>query len=106
MPNQPPVQVALTPEALQQISAQVSDAVRVGIRGAMTEETAAMFWSAGVSVFQKQATTHAGRFVLGGIWGLFRRAGMFMVLGGVVYAIGGWAALAALGKSLFTTGGQ
>jgi len=53
---------------------------------------------------QRQATDHAGRFVLGGSWGLVRNAGMFLTLGGIVYAIGGWSALAGLAKTLFSQG--
>ena len=100
-PQAEATQVSLTESALQEISERVSTAVREGIKGAMTEETAAAFWAAGLAVLQKQATQHAGRFVLGGLWGLARKASLFFMLGGIVYALGGWAALAALAKTIF-----
>lgn len=99
-------EVRLTDETIAYLELRVAAAVQAGIKGALTEENAAAFWAAGISVFQKQATQHAGRFVLGGLWGLARKCSLFMLLGGVVYAIGGWAALAALFKSLFTSGGH
>lgn len=99
-----PSEVRLTEETGAWLEAKMASAVREGIKGAMTEETAAAFWAAGVSVLQKQATQHAGRFVLGGLWGLLRKASLFLTLGGIVYAIGGWAALATLFKALFSSG--
>ena len=100
-PQAEAAQVSLTESALQEISERVSTAVREGIKGAMTEENAAAFWAAGLAVLQKQATQHAGRFVLGGLWGMARKASLFFMLGGIVYALGGWAALAALAKTIF-----
>lgn len=99
-----PAEVRLTDETGAWLEAKMAAAVREGIKGAMTEETAAAFWAAGLTVLQRQATQHAGRFVLGGLLGLLRKASLFMALGGIVYAIGGWAALATLFKALFTSG--
>lgn len=100
-----PAEVRLTDETGVWLEEKMAAAVREGIKGAMTEETAAAFWAAGLTVLQRQATQHAGRFVLGGLWGLLRRASLFVTLGGIVYAIGGWAALATLFKTLFSSGG-
>lgn len=99
-----PSEVRLTDETGAWLEAKMAAAVREGIKGAMTEETAVAFWAAGLTVLQKQATQHAGRFVLGGLWGMARKASLFLALGGIVYAIGGWAALATLFKTLFTSG--
>ena len=96
-----PAEVRLTQQTMDYMQLQVQQAVSEGIKGAMTEETAARFWAAGLTVLQKQATQHAGRFVLGGLWGLARKASLFFMLGGIVYALGGWAALAALAKTIF-----
>jgi hypothetical protein len=38
---------------------------------------------------------------VGGLWGLATGLGKFLVLGGIVYAIGGWSALATLFKMIF-----
>lgn len=96
-----PAEVRLTDETIEYLETRIAAAVGQGIKGAMTEETAAAFWLAGLTVLQKQASQHAGRFVLGGLWGLVRKASLFFMLGGVVYALGGWGALAALFKALF-----
>ncbi|WP_343735274.1 hypothetical protein [Acidovorax sp.] len=99
-----PSEVRLTDATIDYLEEKMKAAVAEGIKSAMTEDTAKAFWGAGLTVLQKQATQHAGRFVLGGLWGLLRKASLFMALGGIVYAIGGWAALATLFKALFTSG--
>lgn len=99
-----PVEVRLTKETLDYLDKRIEVAVQSGIRSAMTEDTAKLFWSAGLSVLQDQASTHAGRFVLGGLWGLVRKVSMFLMLGGIVYAIGGWAALLKLWHVIFASG--
>lgn len=97
--------VHLTDATISRLEQLMVASVRTAIRESLTEETAEAFWNAGLKVLQKQATNHAGRFVIGGLWGLMRRASMFLVLGGVVYAIGGWSALAGLAKTIFSQGG-
>lgn len=94
-------EVRLTDETIAYLEQRIAAAVGSGIKSAMTEETATAFWAAGLNALQKQATQHAGRFVLGGLWGLARKASLFVMLGGIVYALGGWAALAALAKTIF-----
>lgn len=98
-----PVEVRLTPETLDYLDERVQHAVQSGIKEFLTEDTAKLFWSAGFSMLQEQASVHAGRFVIGGLWGFIRKISMFVVLGGVVYAIGGWAALLKLWNVLFTS---
>jgi len=95
------VEVRLTEETIEYLDERIAEAVRKGIVEAVNEETAQAFWSAGIKVLQSQATNHAGRFVIGGLWGIARRISTFMVLGGIVYAIGGWAGLAKLWHALF-----
>ena len=99
-------EVRLTDETIQYLEDRIASAVGTGIKSAMTEDTAAAFWAAGLTVLQRQATDHAGRFVLGGLWGLARKASLFLMLGGIVYALGGWSALAALAKAIFSSGGN
>lgn len=101
-----PQEVRLTDETINYLNERIAEAVARGIKGAITEDTAKAFWSAGFTVLQDQAAEHAGRFVIGGLWGLARKVSMFLILGGVVYAIGGWAGLAALFKALFSSGGH
>lgn len=90
----------LTPETIDYLKEQVAEAVQKGISGALNEETSEKFWAAGLSVLQKCANEHAGRFVLGSLWGLTRKLLVFLLLGGFVHAVGGWQALAGLWKVL------
>ena len=99
-------EVRLREETLQHMQSLMRDAVREGVRELVTEENMHRFWGAGLAMLQAQATQHAGRFVLGGLLGLARKAALFVVLGGLVYAFGGWGALAALTKAIFTSGGS
>lgn len=103
--KQPPAEVRLTEETIKYLEQKMANAVQAGIQGAINEKTAEAFWAAGFKVLQTQASQHTGRFVLGGMWSLLNRVAVFLVLGGVVYAIGGWSALATLGKAIFG-GGQ
>lgn len=96
----------LTDETIAYMEERIAAAVGSSIKSAMTEDNAAAFWAAGLSVLQKQATQHAGRFVLGGLVGVVRKLGLFLTLGGIIYAMGGWSALAALFKVLFQSGGN
>ncbi len=96
-----PAEVRLTDETIEYLETRIASAVSNGVKTAITEETATAFWAAGLTALQKQATEHAGRFVIGGLWGLLRRASLFLMLGGIVYALGGWTALAALFKAVF-----
>ncbi len=105
-PDRRATEVRLTDETIVYLEERIGAAVSTGIKNAMTEDTAAAFWAAGLSVLQRQATDHAGRFVLGGLWGLARKASLFLMLGGIVYALGGWSALAALAKAIFSSGGH
>lgn len=98
-------EVRLREETLKHMQVLMRDAVREGVRDLVTEQNIEQFWAGGLHMLQKQATQHAGRFVLGGLWGLARKASLFLLLGGMVYALGGWTALAALFKAMFSGGG-
>lgn len=95
-------EVRLRDETLQHMRDMMREAVRDGLKESINDEAIERFWAGGMTMLQRQATQHAGRFVLGGLMGVVRKAGMFLVLGGVVYAVGGWSALAALAKAVFS----
>ena len=97
-------EVRLTRETVDYIEGRMAEAVRAGITAAMNETNAEAFWAAGLSVLQKRANEHAGRFVIGSLWELARKAAAFVLLGGIVYAVGGWQALAGLAKLLVGKG--
>lgn len=100
----PAAEVRLKDETIAYLEEKMAKAVAEGIAAAINEQTAEAFWSAGLNVLQKQAQQHAGRFVIGGLWGLARKLGLFLMLGGIVYAVGGWSALAGLAKTIFSGG--
>lgn len=93
-------EVRLTQETIDFLEQRMTAAVRAGITEAINEETAERFWAAGIQVLQRRTSEHAGRFVVGGIIGVIRKLGTFLLLGGLVYAVGGWQALAGLAKLL------
>ncbi len=92
--------VTLTPETMAFLEQRMAAAVQAGIEAAMTEETAQAFWGAGIRVLQKSASEHTGRFVIGGVWVLARKVSAFVLLGALVYSLGGWTALAKLWQVL------
>lgn len=92
--------VLLTALIREEMRNEMRLAVTEGIAAAMTEEAAEAFWRTGLSVLQRQATQHTGQIVGGAVLALLKRGALFLLLGGIVYAIGGWSALAGLGKFL------
>lgn len=101
-----PDEVRLTEATVDYLEAKMRTAVADGIRAAMTEEDAQRFWSAGFTMLQKQAAQKTGLFVGVLVLSFFKKVGMFLVLGSIVYAVGGWAGLAALFKAIFGGSGQ
>ena len=97
-------EVRLSEDTVRYLESRMTESVAKVMRDAMTEEAAAAFWMAGLNVLQKSASDHAGRFVIGGLWGLARKLATFMMLGGIVYAVGGWSALATIAKAIFLAG--
>lgn len=72
-----------------------------GIREVVQDpEALEAFWSGAAVVLQRTAKERTGGFVLGALGGLASRLWLFALLGGIVYAIGGWAALAKLWSAL------
>lgn len=67
----------------------------------MTEENATKFWLAGINALQRHAAENTGKLVLGGLASLLRRGAVFILLGALVYALGGWTAIATFWKALF-----
>lgn len=103
MPQEKPIaEVRLTDETIEYLEQKMAKVVKDGLQSVLNEQTAEAFWAAGFNVLQRNATQHAGRFVIGGLWGLMRKLSLFLMLGGIVYAIGGWNALASLFKTLFS----
>lgn len=100
-PKMKPVEVRLTDETINYLDLRMAEAVKTGIKQAMNEETARAFWATGLSVLQSQASEHAGRFVMGGMLGLFKRLMGFLVLGSIVYTLGGWTGLAKMIDVIF-----
>lgn len=97
-------QTAITEESRLLLAAMLRDemrqAVTAGIREAMTQEAAEEFATTFLAVVRKQAESKMGSVGVSLIGGLLKKTGLFLLLGGVVYAIGGWAALAAMFKVL------
>lgn len=96
-----PIEVRLTPDTIRYLDQRIAEAVTLGIKNALTEENARSFWAAGVNVFKEQAEEHTGRLVIGGLKGLMSKLFLFLVLGSIVYALGGWVALGKLWATLF-----
>lgn len=99
-----PQEVRLTDATIDYIEERMTEAVKKAIAESINETNAKVFWAAGVEVLQKQASEHAGRFVLGGIGALAKRFMFFLMVGTAVYALGGWTALATFGKAIFSSG--
>jgi len=78
-----PQEVRLRQETIDHLTEKMSEAVAAGITKAVAD-------------IQAQATQRVGGFVLGGLAGLMQRLGVFLLVGGIVYALGGWDALGSM----------
>jgi hypothetical protein len=54
------------------------------------------FWAAANEGIQKHVSNKAGGWLMKSVWAMVSRIGLFLVLGSVVYAIGGWGLVAKL----------
>lgn len=61
-------------------------------------------WEAAALGFREAAKAQAGSMVLGALKAAVQKGLLFLALGGLVYWVGGWTALAAMWKAL--TGGN
>lgn len=75
-------------------------AVAEGIQAALTEDNARKFVQAVLAEFQAAATMKTGQIAGGLLKAFIGRVFLFVMLGSIVYAVGGWNALAALAKYL------
>lgn len=74
----------------------IRDAVREGIREAVADPD---LWAAAGAAMRSQAQSAAGGLILGGLRQILGRLAWVLVIGGGVYLLGGWSALAGMVKS-------
>lgn len=94
----------ITEESRRLLSDMLEDRMRIavaeGISAAMTDANAQKFVRAMLLEAQTLATEKTGEMVGGAVIALLKRTALFLVLGSIVYAVGGWTSLAALIKFL------
>lgn len=88
------------------IQRSVADGVAEGLRSVAEDEDLFDLLAARVtSAFRRSAAKASGEFLIDSAKGLARRAFTFIVLGVLVYSMGGWAGLVALWKAMTAHGG-
>ena len=90
----------LADETISMLRSEIRMAINEGIQDQLTEENFAKFWDVGLRSLQNQAAQRTGLIVGGLLAGMLKKGALFVILGGIVYAVGGWTALAALFKAL------
>ena len=94
----------LSDSELGELDTLMRRAVADGMREVITDpEAMDAVWSSAARSLQRSAKERAGGLVLGAMSGLVSKLALFLALGGIVYAIGGWAALGKLWAALFAT---
>lgn len=97
-------QVALTEESRKMLQSVLRDdmgnAFEAGLTKAMSSENARLFVRAMLTEAQKMAAEKSVEVAGGALKALIGKALLFLFLGSIVYAFGGWSALAALAKFL------
>lgn len=98
-------QQLLTEESRLLLAAMLRDEMRVavseGIESVLTSE---LMWAKVFEVLQKQATERTGRWVLGGLTTMAKKAVWLSVFALMVYSIGGWALLKTVWTAMTTKG--
>ncbi len=91
--------IAADPDRTAQV---VRTAVAEGIRDVLKDpEALDAFWGSAYDRLQDTATKHTGRLVIGGVRAAVVKGSMFMLLGLIVYSVGGWSALVKLWNSVW-----
>lgn len=88
-------------EAVEQAAlkpADITASVRAGIAEAACNPDT---WAAAVSGIRASTEHHAGRWLVGAMWSVLRKALVVIVIGMLVYSVGGWSALSALWKAVW-----
>ena len=101
-------QVTAVHGAVDDHAAAVKDKTREAMAEAIKEamrdkEAVSAFWSSAADVLMQYGQQQTGKLVIGGIKGVLSRLGLFLVLGLLVYSVGGWGALATAWKALWPT---
>jgi hypothetical protein len=83
--------------AIETQAQQTREAMPEALRKIVTDEEAMdQFWGAAFSSLQAAAQKHTGRLLFSGLKAVLAKATLFVTLGLIVYAIGGWTALVKL----------
>lgn len=73
------------------VRGEMRDAVFEGITEALTDEAAERFWNKGIEVLQRQAAERTGRWLVGGLTAIVKKAAWVAVFMLMVWSIGGFA---------------
>lgn len=89
--------MAFTDTELTALQEQMTASTERAIRNVLEDEHALQgFASSLVNAVQAIAREKTGGVVLGAIGGLFSKLALFVMLAGIVYVLGGWAAIPKL----------
>lgn len=82
---------------IQEEASKTREAMPEAIRKVVTDEqTMSLFWAAAFDSLQASAQRHTVNLVFSGLKAVAARALLFVSLGLIVYAVGGWTALVKL----------
>lgn len=89
-------------EGLEQAAlkpADIAAAVGAGmVEAAKNPDT----WAAALSGLRKSTEQHAGKWLVGALWAVAKKGLVIVVIGMLIYSFGGWTALSAAWKALWS----
>lgn len=95
-------EVRLTQETIEYLRSHMREAVTHGLKDALIDEQALKtFWDSAFVALREQATRQTGVVVIGGLVATVKKALLFVLLGLLVYALGGWSAVSLWWKALW-----
>ena len=106
-PDDPMRTARLSESALIELEASTERAIANGIQqgfreAVKDEELMEMFWDRGIQLAKKQATMKAGTLLMDSLTNVLKSVGKVLVIGLILYYLGGWKLAADALKFFFT----
>lgn len=83
-----------------ELTNRIEQAVKRGMQDAMSDEAVRGFWTTGVGVLKEEVAQRTGQFILKGLTAVLARLFFFLLIGVVVYALGGWGLVTGIGRGI------
>ena len=89
-------------EGIEQAALKPKDVAAAVGAGMVEAASNPATWTAALSGLRKSTEQHAGRWLVGALWAVAKKGLVIVVIGMLIYSFGGWTALSAAWKALWS----